>query len=379
MGQTINYWAIFFLIAAGQGLFLSLMLWLRQAHKNKFLVILIFAFSLTMTHYVTFWAGLFTQYPHLIGLSSPLPWLFGPALYFYIKQTQTTQTFKFTFASGLHFAPFFLHFFYLLPFYFSSATYKLSKITSPILYNLDQLMSNWGQTISLLVYGILILYLVLKTMPHKASKAPLYMACLFLAFSISHASYYIMVYGYSYVKIYDYYISAFMSLFIYWVGYMGFLKPEIITHHNHKELTVDTVKPPAKPAKYAHSILTDHHAKQLLEQLKELMQNEKLYLNSSLKIQEVAEKMGISTHHLSQLLNEQAQQNYAEFINSYRIEEATKKLRNPQYAHEKIIAIAYDVGFNTKASFNAHFKKQTGVSPSAYKQQFLDKTVLKSS
>ena len=373
----INYWAIFFLIAAGQGLFLSLLLLLRQAHSHRFLVMLIFTFSLTLGHYVTFWTGLFSKYPHLIGLSSSLPWLFGPALYLYVKQSQSRQKEPLTFTSILHFTPFFLHFFYLAPFYLSSATHKLSKISIPTLHNLDQLITNWGQTMALLFYGGLILYNVLKNGKSEASKPLVYMGYLFVGFAISHATYYMMVYGYSYVKIYDYYISSFMALFIYWVGYMGFLKPEVISSEPDKTLTINKVKSTHKPIKYAHSALKEAHAQQLLEKLRLLMQNEKLYLNPALKIQEVANKMGISTHHLSQLLNEQAQQNYAVFINAYRVEEAAKKLQNPQYAHEKIIAIAYDVGFNTKASFNAHFKKQTGLSPSAYRQQFLDKTLLK--
>jgi AraC-like DNA-binding protein len=373
----INYWAIFFLIAAGQGLFLSVSLLLRQTYRYGFLAMLIFSFSLTLGHYVTFWAGLFSKYPHLIGLSSPLPWLFGPALYFYIKQSQSQQKLSFTFTSLLHFTPFFLHFFYLIPFYLSSATNKLTKASSSTLYHLENLIINWGQTIGLLFYGGIILYNVLKNEDKKASKPLLYMGWLFVGFALSHASYYMMVYGYSYVKIYDYYISVFMSVFIYCVGYMGFLKPDIVATPPHKTLTVNTVKSSIKPVKYAHSVLTDHHAQQLLEKLRLLMQSEKLYLNPALKMQDVADKMGISAHHLSQLLNEQTQQNYAAFINAYRVEAATKKLQNPQYAHEKIIAIAYDVGFNTKASFNAHFKKQTGVSPSIYRQQFLDKTLLK--
>lgn len=371
----INYWAIFFLIVAGQGLFLSLLLLLRQAYSYRFLAMLIFTFSLTLVHYVTFWAGLFSKYPHLIGLSSSLPWLFGPALYLYIKQSQFRQSKPFSLT--LYFAPFFLHFFYLIPFYLSSEAHKLSKINTPTLYQADQLIINWGQTILLLFYGGLILYNVLKNSQSKASKPLLYMGYLFVGFVISHASYYMMVYGFSYVKIYDYYISGFMALFIYWVGYMGFLKPEVLSSDHNKTLTINAMKSTCKPVKYAHSALKDAHAKQLLEQLRLLMQNEKLYLNPALKMQGVADKMGISTHYLSQLLNEQAQQNYAEFISSYRIAEAIKKLQNPQYAHEKIIAIAYDVGFNTKASFNTHFKKQTGVSPSVYRQQFLSKTLLK--
>ncbi|EAY30386.1 helix-turn-helix domain-containing protein [Microscilla marina] len=369
----INYWAIFFLIAAGQGLFLSLLLLLRNVSKNLFLALLISLFSLTIGHYVTFWLGLFSKYPHLIGLSATLPWLFGPTLYLYVKQTGHQARVKRS--SVLHFAVFFLHFLYLTPFYTSSAVNKLTKAQDTTLYSTYQLIINWGQTISLLFYAALILYTVLYKSSKSRSKSLLYMSGLFIAFSVSHASYYVMVYGFHYVQIYDYYISASMALFIYWVGYIGFIKPEALDGETttHQAVTL----PANKPAKYAHSALSDLHAKQLLDQLKQLMQTEKPYLNPALKMKEIADQMGISGHHLSQILNEYAEQNYADFVNSYRVNEVRQKLRNPQYAQEKIIAIAYDAGFNTKASFNAHFKKQTGLSPSAYKQQFLGETLPK--
>ena len=358
----MNFWIVFFIISAGQGLFLALLLLMRPPKINRWMGALIALFSLMLAHYVTFWAKLFVTYPHLSGLSNALPWLFGPVLYLYISQLQQKKVVKLNRKTVLHFLPFTLHLIYLLPYYLSSATYKLTVIRQPPVFKWQVFISCWGQVISLIVYAVLIYRLTHHKKQRNQSLHTI--SLLFLAFALSFASYYIMVYGFKYVKIYDYYISVSMAITIYWVGYIGFMKPET--------LQMVKIEPqPVPTPKYKNSGLAKHHAEHLLEKLRGLMQTEQLYLNPELKMKEVAEKMGISSHHLSQILNDQAGQNYADFVNSYRIQAARQKLSNPQTAHEKIIAIAYDVGFNTKASFNAHFKKQTGMSPSAYKKQSL--------
>ncbi|OJJ21260.1 hypothetical protein BKI52_11890 [marine bacterium AO1-C] len=360
----ISYWLLFFVIAAGQGIFLAILLFLRPPQINRWLGVLIALFSLTIAHYVTFWANLFGTYPHLMGLSATLPWLFGPTLYLYVKQIQNPQTLKFTKHTALHFLPFTLDFAFYLPFFFSTASYKIMRAQQPHQYEWHTFFSSWGQVIALLIYAILIYRLV--SAKKQTSQSLRTISLLFLGFALSFASYYIMTYGFQYVKIYDYYISVLMVITIYWVGYIGFMKPETLQ---------PAVSEPTAPSKYRNSGLEKHHAEHLLTKLQTLMQQEQLYLNPELKMKVVADKMGISSHHLSQILNEQAGQNYADFINSYRISAARQRLSNPNAANEKIITIAYDVGFNTKASFNAHFKKQTGMSPSAYKKQCLGNQV----
>lgn len=334
----VDYWVIFFIIASGQGLFLSLLLFLKQRKQNLWLSLLITLFSLTLAHYVTFWLNMFREYPYLMGLSNTLPWLFGPTLYLYIKQTPQKGKQKQSWSKVFHFLPFLLHFLYMLPFYIASTPDKVRIIRQNKALNT---YIDWSQVVAILIYSVLIGILVHRT--KEQSKWLRYVSYLFIGFGLSHASYYVMYYGFHYVKIYDYYISVFMAITIYWVGYIGFIKPEALGHQFAK--ISGAIEGNDKP-KYSNSGLNDHHAKYLLEKLQEVMQNEKLYLNPDLKMKEVADKMGISGHHLSQILNEQAQQNYADFINGYRIQDAKQKLRNPHLVNEKIIAIAYDVGFS---------------------------------
>ena len=99
------------------------------------------------------------------------------------------------------------------------------------------------------------------------------------------------------------------------------------------------------------------------------MEVEKVYRDENISLQSLSEKLSIPLHHLSRILNEKLNKNFPDFINTYRIEEAKKFLRDPKRANQKILSIAFDVGFNTKTAFNNVFKKYTRMTPSQYRQK----------
>lgn len=98
------------------------------------------------------------------------------------------------------------------------------------------------------------------------------------------------------------------------------------------------------------------------------MQTDRPYLNSNLALPELAAKANLSTHHLSQLLNERLGKNFFDFVNEYRIAEVKRKLRDPAFAHLKIEELAYGCGFNSKSAFNTAFRKFTGITPSEFRK-----------
>jgi len=73
---------------------------------------------------------------------------------------------------------------------------------------------------------------------------------------------------------------------------------------------------------------------------------------------------------LSQIINENLHLSFFDFINSYRIKEAGKRLVSSDYQKYTILAIAMNVGFNSKSAFNMAFKKFTNKTPSEYKKQY---------
>jgi len=124
-----------------------------------------------------------------------------------------------------------------------------------------------------------------------------------------------------------------------------------------------------KQEKYKGSPLTPQYAQECIKKLKHLMEVEKIYRDADLSLQLLSEKLKITTHLLSQILNEKLNRNFADFINFYRIEEAKEILASPRGAEQKIIAIAFDVGFNTKVAFYNAFKKYTGMTPAQYRKK----------
>ncbi|NJO02018.1 MAG: helix-turn-helix transcriptional regulator [Bacteroidia bacterium] len=98
------------------------------------------------------------------------------------------------------------------------------------------------------------------------------------------------------------------------------------------------------------------------------MQHEKPHLNPDLTLGELADRVGLSTHHLSQLLNGEIGKNFFDFVNEYRINEMKEKLTDSACAHLKIEELAFSSGFNSKSVYSTAFKKMTGTTPSQFRK-----------
>ncbi|HEX8576272.1 MAG TPA: helix-turn-helix domain-containing protein [Flavobacterium sp.] len=97
------------------------------------------------------------------------------------------------------------------------------------------------------------------------------------------------------------------------------------------------------------------------------MKNNKPFLDCELTLVKLASMMDISIHQLSYLINTGFDENFYQFINRYRIEEANKLILDESMAHLNFQEIGFEVGFNSKSVFYATFKKYTGQTPSEYK------------
>ena len=94
------------------------------------------------------------------------------------------------------------------------------------------------------------------------------------------------------------------------------------------------------------------------------------FKNPDLSIATLAEELCINKRTLSELINDHYNVNFSNFINSYRINNAKERLMNQKDQNETILEILYDVGFNSKSSFNTSFKKNTGLTPSEFKNKY---------
>jgi AraC-like DNA-binding protein len=118
------------------------------------------------------------------------------------------------------------------------------------------------------------------------------------------------------------------------------------------------------PEKYSDKEI--ENASELILQLNNLMQDEKLYKNPNIKLNDIALKLGISSHLLSQLLNDNVGKSFSEFINEYRVEEAKLLIKNNNKF--TLEAIGFDAGFSSKSNFYTTFKKTVGITPAQFKK-----------
>ena len=97
-----------------------------------------------------------------------------------------------------------------------------------------------------------------------------------------------------------------------------------------------------------------------------LISEEKVYENPKLTLSEMAKSLDTNTKNISSVINSGFQMNFNDFINHYRIEAVKEKMNSGEHHTTTLLGIAFDCGFNSKATFNRAFKKSTSLSPKEY-------------
>ena len=123
-------------------------------------------------------------------------------------------------------------------------------------------------------------------------------------------------------------------------------------------------------ARYHASKLSPEKGRAYFEKIEAMMNEKQLYLNPGLTLTAVAEAVGTSSRNVSEIINKYANQNFASYINNYRVEEA-KCLLKTRGKKTKIISVAFDAGFNNLSTFNVAFKAMTNLTPSEYRAKYV--------
>ena len=171
-------------------------------------------------------------------------------------------------------------------------------------------------------------------------------------------------------KTFDILTSLIYFLSILYITYYWQKQKEIFPYSlKEKEeietIIVETILPKGK----RKELLTDEELQEQKSNLLQLMEVEKPFLDFDLSLVKLAASMKISTHILSYVINNGFDENFYQFINRYRIEEAKKLMADLETNRLSLLGIGFSVGFNSKTVFNTTFKKVTGQTPSEYKKQ----------
>ena len=126
-----------------------------------------------------------------------------------------------------------------------------------------------------------------------------------------------------------------------------------------------------KERRYKKYLLAGQNVEWILEQMTSLMEEQMLFTDETLTLKGLADRLSITPHQLSQLLNDKLNTNFSNYINQYRIREAQRILIDEP--ERSVLTIAFEVGFNNKASFYDAFSRFNNVSPHKYRKEKLRK------
>lgn len=368
MQASLNLLAILNLLGVAQGVLMTLAL-LSVKRGNKFANRILAALTITISIIV---GGAILQttnyvfvFPHLSRVHHPFVYLAGPLLFLYIGALTSGRR-NLKKKDFLHFVPFALCVLYLIPYYFQSSAGKLEHLISE--YNQDSL-GGWYYARSalfitqFLVYLILIVLSLVKYSRTAGQSSPyekhvLFQVRFFAIASVILWTGAVLRYALDQSANTNLLVPFGASVLVYAMGYLRLSKPEVLMNVENDS--------PAK--KYEKSTLLPERSDRYLNKLLHVMESEQPFTDGELTLQKLAEKLSIPAQHLSQVINERRGQSFSDFINTYRVEAAKKKLLDPKMQHYTVLAIAEDVGFNSKSSFNAVFKKHTNMTPSEFRK-----------
>lgn len=367
----LSFLAVLNLVGAGQGLLLALTLLTTKAGRqtaNRLLAALTLTISIVVGGAVLLTSNYVFLFTHLSRIHQPFVFLAAPLLFLYIREL-TAREKRFERKDLLHFIPFVACLIYLLPYFFQSHDEKMRVLSQ------EYIQESFGQWYYIrsalfitqtLVYLILIVLVIIqysRTADQRKSasdKAILFEVRFFVIAATVLWIGAIVRYATN-LSGTNLLVPLGASLLIYALGYLKMRRPEPQGEPEPMEKEEPSLK------KYEKSTLTTERSEKYLDKVLNFMRSEKPFTDGDLTVQKLAQRLSIPAHHLSQTLNERLGQTFSDFVNSYRVEEAKQKLLDPALKHLSVLGIAEEVGFNSKSSFNAVFKKHTNMTPSEFR------------
>jgi len=376
---------LFLLVGVAQGLFLTVLLLTRRenATANRILAGTMAAFALFLAESVLYVDGHFHDFPHLIGISQPVIYIFGPAIYLYARTVGGNPE-----APGrravLHFLPAAAVVAYFLPFYLKTGPEKIAFVEALMRDGapVDVEIIEWlklvhGAAYTLVTFGVLRRYRrrleenfsTLDRINLGWLRDVLLGTMVVWAMAIVSSG--LTLLG---IRILDNDLSfapLALVVFVFVIGILGLRQPEVFWPPSPADDPVEAAKTPPPPAngnKYRKSGLDPAKAADIEKALLALMAGQDPQEDSDLTLQQLADRLGVSPHNLSEVINGHLGTSFHDFVNGYRVEEAKRRLLDPELAHQTILAVALESGFRSKSTFNKIFKRFTGTTPSQYRR-----------
>jgi YesN/AraC family two-component response regulator len=170
---------------------------------------------------------------------------------------------------------------------------------------------------------------------------------------------------------------AFATPYIYMSTYKGItqstlwkskpdLSKEIVEKQIHEAEEIEVLN--KKTEKRTQAV--DSKFEEINTRILGLMTQEKLYQETELTLQNLADKLNFPSYQVSQAINTGMQKSFYDLVNSYRVEEAKRLLTESNSRNYTILSVGFEAGFNSKTTFNTVFKKFTGRTPTEFRDEY---------
>lgn len=353
---------------------------LSQKNRNRQRNLILAAFLLTIaftelggvfSHFRELKGYLLNHCPFVLYIDSPFPFLAAPILYFYVLSV-SRKAFKFRKTHLLHLAPFLFVSFLTFLKYHSLGPEKIRQMAEAgsLLQPIESLLYNilaYGQFFGYVFASFIVLNHYRTAIKNvysfigqiNLSWLNLVLSGLLAWKSLEFIEYILWIVTQDTAVVFLYYTAQiFFLTFLTFLFFRGLKQPEVfaLTEENNFR------------RKYEKTLLPDEHREEYAKRLRRFMQRQKPYLEPSLSLSDLAKMTSIPPHHLSQVLNTSLNQNFFDFVNSYRIQESQRLLTEQDNQGKTILEILYETGFNSKSVFNTAFKKYTGMTPSQFRR-----------
>jgi len=361
----MNIWEVIAAAFSIQALFMALLLLFhKKGDKTANLIWSIFLlfFSFNIFYNVLFWTKTSIDLTRRLNFVYFIPLsLYGPLFYFYVKRMLLKRSIEWK-EVLLHLIPTFVVFvlftrYYLLPLEHRDLLNSQNMLNS--YFPIEPSIIAYLLSLVLLMYGLFTYaYFKEHSVSNKHVNNWIRVICIcFLFFSVSWASYYVLSYLNIIIKEYDIALTFAMILFVILTTFFGYMHPEIFNGRTLSEVLLIR--------KYEKSGLSKSLSIDYKQKLLNYMEADQPFINNDITLSDLSHAVGVSKHHMSQIINEHFQMGFYDFINKQRVEEAVKILENPRI-ELNITETAYQCGFNNKVSFYKAFKKFTGTVPTDY-------------
>ena len=386
------------------GFFCLFLLRLRNGNRLSHRLLAAFLGSLALSYmdgvFLSFGFRFHYSFPYMVYITMSFDYLVGPLLYLYVL-SRTRTDFRLGWRHAVHGVVFLLHFLFIFfRYHVKSLEEKRSILSSHQVISYQEI---YNLVVLSYVHYFFYMVLVIVTLVryqrnikqilsdiHRANLRWLLVICSGLLLGgllrLTNNLLWLEVPESNILRVVDFKLFAISAVFIFacTVVYKSLQQPEVLRLLNMLPEpspiplrfdgggTSSTTMTPAsvpeiKPVAQGARRLAPERRAELKQMLLEYMKAEQPFLNPDLTLYDLAGELGISAHHLSEVINNECGSNFYDFINGYRLHMCMERLRDSR--NQKYISqIMYECGFNSKSVFNTLFKRATRMTPSQFRK-----------